>query len=104
MSLLIGAIRHLPTRIGFCVALAVAIPSAASAQSDVEDAIRFYSAAGSYCFRVAPSGVVMAQEAEWTVMVLTSASNRKNTFKIRDVDPGTTGLSGTALAAAGMTV
>jgi hypothetical protein len=104
MSRLIGSIGHLPTRLGFCLALAIAIPSAASAQSDVEDAVRFYSAAGSYCFRVAPAGVVMSQETEWTVMVLTSASNRKNTFKIRDVDPGSTGMRGATLAAAGMTV
>jgi len=104
MSRLIGSIRRLTKWLGFCVAFAVAFPSAASAQSDVEDAIRFYSAAGSYCFRVAPSGVVMSQETEWTVMVLTSASNRKNSFEIRDVDPGTTGLRGAALAAAGIAV
>ena len=46
----------------------------------------------------------MAQELEWTVMLLTSASNQKSVFKIRDVDAGGTGLRGAALAAAGMTV
>lgn len=74
------------------------------AQSEVDQAIAFYSAGGSYCFRIAPAGAVMSQEAEWTVMVLTSASNPNSMFKIRDVDPGRTGLRGAALTAAGMTV
>lgn len=89
--------------VGFFLALAVAMPLPASAQGQVDAAIRFYSAGGSYCFRVVPPGVALSQETEWTVMVLTSASNRQNTFKIRDVAPGTTGLRGAALSAAGMT-
>jgi hypothetical protein len=43
----------------------------------------------------------MAEETEWTVMVLTSASNHRNTFKIRSVDPGDTGLRGAGLLTAG---
>ncbi len=88
---------------GFCLALVV-IGSPGFAQSEVDQAISFYSAGGSYCFRVAPSGVVMSQELEWTVMVLTSTSNQKSAFKIRDVDPGRTGLSGTGVIAAGVAV
>jgi hypothetical protein len=87
----------------FCLTV-VTVGSPGFAQSEVDQAISFYSAGGSYCFRVAPAGVVMAQELEWTVMLLTNASNQKTVFKIRDVDPGGTGLRGAALAAAGMTV
>jgi hypothetical protein len=96
--------RRLRRLAGFYLALAVMMPSSAPAQSNVDEAIRFYTAGGSYCFRIAPSGVVMSQELEWTVMVLTSASNQNSTFKIRDVDPGRTGLRGADLVAAGMTV
>jgi hypothetical protein len=87
----------------FCLAVVTA-GSPPFAQNQVDDVISFYSAGGSYCFRVAPAGVVMAQELEWTVMVLTGALNRKTSFKMRDVDPGATGLMGAALAAAGMMV
>jgi hypothetical protein len=84
--------------------LVVARPSPARAQTEADAAIRFYTAGGSYCFRIAPSGVALAQETEWTVMLLTSTSNPKTSFRIRDVDPGRTGLSGAALAAAGVGV
>jgi hypothetical protein len=86
-----------------CLALVI-FGSATFAQSDVDQAISFYSAGGSYCFRIVPFGVVMSQELEWTVMVLTNTSNQRTVFKIRDVDAGGTGLRGGALAAAGMTV
>lgn len=88
--------------LGVSLVLALAMPARVLAQSQAEQAIRFYAAGGAYCFRLAASGVVLAQETEWTVMVLTGASNRRNTFKIRDVDPGNTGLRGATLAAAGM--
>jgi len=43
----------------------------------------------------------MSEETQWTVMMLTSASNHHNTFRIRTVDPGETGLSGSSLQSAG---
>lgn len=71
------------------------------AQSEVDSAIRFFLAGGAYGFRVAPEGVAMAEETEWTLMLLTSASNRRNEFKIRTLDPGTTGLRGDSLQLVG---
>jgi len=73
----------------------------ASAQSAVDTALSFYSKGGAYCFRVAPFGVALSEEREWTVMVLTSAANHHNTFRIRTVDAGDTGLSGSGLQTAG---
>lgn len=75
-----------------------------SAQSQVDAALDFFRAGGAYCVRLTPEGVALSEERQWTVMVLTSASNRRNVFKIREVDPGNTGLGGRALAAAGMAV
>lgn len=71
------------------------------AQTAVDMALSFYSAGGAYCFRVAPFGTSLSEETEWTVMVLTSTSNHRNTFRIRSVEPGDTGLSGARLQAAG---
>jgi len=71
------------------VMLTVLFSSApASAQSAVDTALSFYSKGGAYCFRVAPFGVALSEEREWTVMVLTSAANHHNTFRIRTVDAG----------------
>lgn len=70
-------------------------------QSAVDSAISFYSHGGAYCFRIAPSGTTLSEETEWTVMLLTAGSNHRNSFRIRSVDPGTTGLSGSGLMAAG---
>ena len=77
--------------------------SAASAQSQnaVDAALSFYANGGAYCFRVAPPGTALSDETEWTVMVLTAASNHRNTYRIRSVDPGDTGLSGSGLLTAG---
>ncbi|HEX7794969.1 MAG TPA: hypothetical protein VF456_11490, partial [Vicinamibacterales bacterium] len=63
------------------VALLVAVPVAAQTQADV--ALSFFRAGGAYCFRIAPLGVALSDEPEWTVMVLTSASSHKTAFKIR---------------------
>src|SRR5215470_1465240 len=74
------------------VALLAALPAAAQTQADV--ALSFFRAGGAYCFRIAPLGVALSEETEWTVMVLTSASNHKTVFKMRELDAGTTGLRG----------
>ena len=79
----------------------VALPVAAGAQSAVDMALSFYSSGGAYCFRVVPFGTNLSEETEWTVMVLTATSNKQNSFRIRSVDPGDTGLSGTGLQTAG---
>src|SRR6476469_4136366 len=73
----------------------------ASAQTAVDSALSFYSKGGAYCFRVAPFGTALSEETEWTVMMLTSASNHHNTFRIRSVDAGDTGLKGSGLQTAG---
>ena len=93
-------IRTLARALALCVLLGLA--STASAQpAAVDSALAFYSRGGTYCFRVAPSGIALSEESEWTVMMLTAASNHHNTFRIRSVDPGDTGLSGSGLLTAG---
>jgi hypothetical protein len=79
----------------------VAVAAPASAQNAVDSALSFYAKGGAYCFRVAPFGTALSEETEWTVMLLTSASNHHNAFRIRTVDPGETGLSGNGLQMAG---
>ena len=81
--------------------LTLCVASAASAQNAVDSALAFYSKGGTYCFRIVPFGTALSEETEWTVMMLTSASNHRNTFRIRSVDPGDTGLSGSNLLVAG---
>ncbi|MGC4080889.1 MAG: hypothetical protein QM736_01905 [Vicinamibacterales bacterium] len=93
--------RRLVVRaVGACL-LVLACVSGAHAQSAVDAALAFYARGGAYCFRVTPLGTALAEETEWTVMVLTSTSNHRNTFRIRSVDPGETGLTGSGLMAAG---
>lgn len=75
--------------------------SLAFAQNAVDSALAFYSKGGAYCFRIAPLGTSLSEEHEWTVMLLTAAGNHHNTFRIRSVDPGDTGLSGSGLMTAG---
>ena len=70
-------------------------------QTLADSAIKFYANGGSYCFRVAPAGVALGSETEWTVIVLTSKSNPKSRFQIRDVDEGRTRLTKGELATAG---
>ncbi len=87
---------------GAAVALATfAASSIALAQNAVDAALSFYSHGGAYCFRAAPEGATLSEESEWTVMVLTSTANHRNSYKIRSVDPGETGLSGSGLLTAG---
>jgi hypothetical protein len=83
VGLLLGAVRPSP------------------AQNAVDAALSFYSHGGAYCFRVAPEGASLSEQSEWTVMVLTSTANHRNSYKIRSVDPGETGLSGSGLMTAG---
>jgi len=75
--------------------------ASASAQSAVDIALSFYAKGGAYCFRVAPFGTALSEETEWTVMVLTAAANHRNTYRIRSVEGGETGLSGSGLLTAG---
>jgi hypothetical protein len=89
--------------VGMSVLVLVAFDIAA-AQNDVDTALRFFADGGAYCFRIAPAGVALSEETDWTIMVLTSASNSRNTFRIRDVDAGASRLSGRALADAGLAV
>src|SRR6476646_7860490 len=84
------------------VALLTAVPMAAQTQADV--ALSFFRAGGAYCFRIAPLGVALSEETEWTIMLLTSASNHKTAFKIRELDAGATGLRGQRLKDAGQDV
>jgi hypothetical protein len=84
-----------------CAIVAAAAGEIVVAQNAVDTALSFYSHGGAYCFRVVPEGTSLAEEREWTVMMLTSTANRRNTYKIRSVDPGDTGLSGSGLMTAG---
>ncbi|MGE3960006.1 MAG: hypothetical protein AB7H96_25075 [Vicinamibacterales bacterium] len=86
--------------LGVCLLLLTMTPVVA-AQNAVDAALAFYAKGGAYCFRVAPFGTALSEETEWTVMVLTSAANHKNTYRIRSVDPGDTGLKGSGLLTAG---
>jgi hypothetical protein len=83
-----------------CVLLAT--PSLGAAQTAVDMAIAFYEKGGAYCFRIAPFGVGLSEETEWTVMMLTSKSNRQNTFRIRSVDAGETGVTRSGLQTLGL--
>lgn len=81
--------------------LIVGSASVARAQNAVDMALSFYAKGGAYCFRVAPQGTSLSEEQEWTVMLLTSSANHRNTFRIRSVEPGDTGLKGDGLITAG---
>jgi hypothetical protein len=93
-------------RITLWLAVAVGLLSAApvTAQTQADVALNFFRAGGAYCFRIAPIGVALSDETEWTIMLLTSASNRKTAFKIRELDAGATGLRGQRLKDAGLDV
>jgi hypothetical protein len=84
------------------VGLLAAASAAAQTQADV--ALSFFRGGGAYCFRIAPLGVAMAEENEWTIMLLTSAANHKTAFKIRELDAGATGLRGQRLKDVGQDV
>ena len=90
--------------IPLCIALVVGLAAAASAQDDVAEAIRFFRGGGAYCFRLVPEGVSASEDTEWAIMVLTSRSRKDDTFRIRTIDPGKTGLRGPALNAVGTAV
>jgi hypothetical protein len=92
--------RTLARALAACLFVLLVVP-ALSAQNAVDAALAFYSKGGAYCFRITPFGTALSEESEWTVMMLTSASNHHNTFRIRSVDPGETGLSGSGLLTAG---
>ncbi len=82
--------------------LLAGLAATASAQpAAVDSALAFYSKGGTYCFRVAPSGTSLSEETEWTVMMLTASSNHHNSYRIRSVDPGETGLSKSGLLTVG---
>lgn len=80
----------------------VVTPIAATAQTAVDSAVAFYQMGGAYCFRIAPFGVGLSEETEWTVMLLTSRSNKRNTYRIRSVDAGETGVSRSGLQTLGL--
>ncbi len=94
-------IRSVVCTLGALV-LVLASASAARAQNAVDMALGFYAKGGVYCFRIVPQGTALSEETEWTVMMLTAASNHHNTFRIRSVDPGDTG-GGSASSRIGMT-
>jgi len=89
------------SRVAGVVWLVMSSAPAANAQNPVDMAMQFYEKGGAYCFRVAPFGTALSEQTEWTVMLLTAASNHHNTFRIRSVDPGETGLKGRGLLTAG---
>ena len=92
------------TVIALSLALAVFFERPLTAQDATDQALVLFRDGGAYCFRAAPPGVAMLDEIEWTVLVLTSASNRNNTFRIRTVDPGRRSFSKAELSVAGLAV
>jgi hypothetical protein len=97
--------KALPRIAWLCLAfLATGAASASAQQTQVDRALTFFRQGGAYCFRVAPEGVAMAEEQEWTIMLLTSKSSRKDAFKIRQLDSGTSRLRGAALRSMGEAV
>jgi hypothetical protein len=88
-------------RVSASALVVLTLATSATAQNAVDAALSFYFKGGAYCFRIAPPGTPLSEETTWTVMVLTAASNHRNTFRIRSVDPGETGLSGSGLLTAG---
>jgi hypothetical protein len=92
-------------RLAFLTLLLASPPSHSEAQQgQIDRAISFYRQGGAYCFRIAPAGTALSEETEWTIMVLTGTVNHNNTFRIRDLDPGRSGLSGARLKAMGQIV
>ena len=94
-------IRTLARALGLWVLVLGLAPAALAQSAAVDSALAFYSKGGTYCFRVAPFGTALSEETEWTVMMLTAASNHRNSFRIRSVDPGETGLSKSGLLTVG---
>ena len=85
---------------GLCLAAVVGMAGFVSAQSQVESAIHFYTAGGAYCFRIAPPGMALAEQTEWTIMVLTSTANRKSSFKIRELHAGASNFGSASMKVA----
>jgi len=81
--------------IALVVGLLTALP--VGAQTPADEALNFFRGGGAYCFRIAPIGVALSEETEWTIMLLTSARNPRTAFKIRELDAGATGLRGQRL-------
>lgn len=77
-------IRTLARALGLWLLLGLA--SASAQPAAIDSALAFYSKGGTYCFRVAPFGTALSEETQWTVMMLTAASNHRNSFRIRSVD------------------
>jgi hypothetical protein len=94
--------RRATLRAALVLVVLAVLSAAAQTQSDV--ALSFFRAGGAYCFRIAPTGVALSEETEWTIMLLTSASNNKTAFKIRELDAGATGLRGQRLKDMGQDV
>lgn len=90
---------------GILAVLLMALTSPpAGAQSQADIAMKFFLQGGAYCFRLAPEGVNLSEQAEWTIMFLTGRPTTKNTFRIRSVDPGPTRLRGRVLTDVGLAV
>lgn len=90
---------HIVRMLAGIVLTLVSTPSLVLTQGEVDLAIRFFASGGAYCFRVAPEGIALVEETDWTVMVLTSGQNKSDTFRIRSVDPGRSGMTDGELSA-----
>lgn len=84
--------------------VSVAAARTAGAEVETDLAMRFFRDGGAYCFRLAPEGTNLADESTWTMMVLTSAANKRSEFPIRTMDPGPLRFREQALKDLGMAV
>lgn len=89
--------------LSLCLLLAL-VAGTVTAQTEADVAIQFFQSGGAYCVRLAPEATDLSDETEWTVMLFTSAANQKLKQKLRDMEPGKTGLRGQELTNAGLAV
>lgn len=56
-------------------------------EDDFNRAIQFYTEGGSFCFRLAPVEAP-DKETEWKILILTSKSSKKTSYRLGDVQLG----------------
>lgn len=86
------------------VVMTLVLAAGLHAQNGADVGIRFFGDGGSYCFRLAPEGVSLSEEASWTVMMLTGTANTSNNCRIRSFDDGPMTIDRQSLNRIGLSV